>query len=93
MDVIIDYFLNLVEWLDVEVCVGVIKYKFKEIFEKKDKKGKFVGVVFVVLVFKVFYYFKEGVISFVWVYYGIMMWNVFSFNMYLFENERFMGIL
>lgn len=93
MDAITDYLPNPAERPDVDVRIGAVKHKLKDILAQKHKKGKGAEVASVASVFKVSHHPKEGVISFVRVYHGTMTKNASSFNTHVLAVERPMGIL
>lgn len=94
MDAITDYLPSPAERPDVEVRIGGIKHHLNETLSKDSgKKSNLSQIASVANVFKVFNHPKEGVISFVRVYYGTLAKNASSFNTNMLLNERPMGIL
>ncbi|GAB0133025.1 hypothetical protein EsDP_00001443 [Epichloe bromicola] len=92
MDAITDYLPDPAERPDVEVRVGASKQLLHDVLNSRGNKGGS-NVASVASVFKVSNHPKEGVISFVRVYYGTLTRNASSFNTNVNAQERPMGIL
>ncbi|KAH7375779.1 P-loop containing nucleoside triphosphate hydrolase protein [Plectosphaerella cucumerina] len=94
MDAIVDYLPSPDERPDLEVMVGDSKQKLSALLETGlDKKGKHGRLAAVASVFKVFNHPKEGMLSFVRVYYGELHKNAAPWNTLSHVSETPHGLL
>ncbi|PHH80990.1 hypothetical protein CDD82_1409 [Ophiocordyceps australis] len=93
MDAIIEYLPSPIQRPDVEISLGSSKHKLSDVLDAEKKKYGRSSVTSVASVFKVFNHAKEGVLSFVRVYYGTLMRNASTYNTNIMLQERPMGIV
>ncbi|PFH62364.1 hypothetical protein XA68_13958 [Ophiocordyceps unilateralis] len=90
MDAIADYLPSPLERPEVEVQVDSSRHPLSQLLQKAGKRA---NVASVASVFKVSHHPREGVISFVRIYHGTMVRQVYTFNTNLAKLERPFGIL
>lgn len=93
MDAVTTYLPHPAERPDPEVRIGNTKTTLAKALESGGKKGAKAQIASVASVFKVAEHPKEGVISYVRVYYGTMAKNASAFNTHILAHERPMGLL